>query len=398
VDKAGLVWGVNYDGPAGLDSTYIVGSVTKPFTATAALQLYEQGMLDLDADISRYLPFDVRNPREPNTPLTTRMLLAHTSGLASDNEHYTVHQAGGDNTIFEFFEDVFEVEVEYRSQNQSRDEFYKELLVPGGEYYSRRVWSAKTGTHRYSNIGYGLLAFLVQNISGEKFEDYVVNHILKPLGMSNSGFVVDPTLQAKPYSRIRGNRIRSPYRRITLTDGDSVENVMNHIRPAPLVPVPAGINPQLHDGYIAFPHYQNLGGNGGLRTSVADLSQFLAAHMNHGTAPNGYQLLTPESVDLMHSIQAKAAGTIDIFPLEGYGLGWSVCENGVQGHIGGALGYIAVMLMQESTSAGMILLVNMDWRFVNDADVKREFFTSYYLPIEEALLNGMKTLERGEEL
>ena len=60
-----LVWAKNYNGPAGLDSVYIVGSIQKPFTASAVLQLVEQGALDLDEDVSAYLPFPVRHPDYP---------------------------------------------------------------------------------------------------------------------------------------------------------------------------------------------------------------------------------------------------------------------------------------------------------------------------------------------
>ena len=63
---------------------YRMASVSKMVAAVGAMILVEQGKLDLDADISRYLGFQIRNPHFPTAPITTRMLLSHTSSLRDD--------------------------------------------------------------------------------------------------------------------------------------------------------------------------------------------------------------------------------------------------------------------------------------------------------------------------
>jgi CubicO group peptidase (beta-lactamase class C family) len=64
------------------------GSVQKVVDATAVLQLYEKGKINLDADISNYLPFEIKHPEYPDIPITMRMLLAHRSGLDAVRDQF----------------------------------------------------------------------------------------------------------------------------------------------------------------------------------------------------------------------------------------------------------------------------------------------------------------------
>lgn len=75
--------------PLTRDTKLRIASISKVFVAAAYMQLAEQGKIDLDADISRYLGFTLRNPNYPDTPITSKMLLSHTSSLR-DGEVYTI--------------------------------------------------------------------------------------------------------------------------------------------------------------------------------------------------------------------------------------------------------------------------------------------------------------------
>jgi len=66
---------------------------------------------------------------------------------------------------------------------------------------------------------------------------------------------------------------------------------------------------------------------------VPDLAQFLIAHMDKGLAPKGCRLLQPESVEMMHQVAGSSAGSINSFGLVGQGMGWSLCEDGVEGQV-----------------------------------------------------------------
>ena len=79
-----LVWTKGFGNQTALDTIFPVASIQKTFIGTAILQLYEQGLIELDKDVSDYLPFEVKHPDFPEDTITVQMLLTHTSGLTSE--------------------------------------------------------------------------------------------------------------------------------------------------------------------------------------------------------------------------------------------------------------------------------------------------------------------------
>ncbi|RRR96875.1 serine hydrolase domain-containing protein [Glycomyces terrestris] len=132
------------------------GSVSKVFTATAVMQLVEDGVLDLDTDVAAYLDFDI--PREYEEDLTLRHLLSHTGGF----EERIAGLIG-----------VAGAEVDLR-----------EALATDPP---RQVFRPGT-TPSYSNYGNALAGYIVERASGLPFEAYVDREILDPLGMDSSSF------------------------------------------------------------------------------------------------------------------------------------------------------------------------------------------------------------------
>ncbi|OYY70046.1 serine hydrolase [Sphingomonas sp. 28-63-12] len=131
-----------------------IASVTKLFTATAAMQQAEQGKLPLTVDIGRYLDFPVR--RVSNQPVTMANLLTHTAG---------------------FEEGVFGMFVH---PNEAR---------PLGAVLKATLPAlvrAPGQQSAYSNHGMGLAGYLVERASGERYQDYLARHIFAPLGMTHS--------------------------------------------------------------------------------------------------------------------------------------------------------------------------------------------------------------------
>ena len=132
-----------------------LGSITKQFTATAILQLQDQGLLDLQAPISTYLP---------NYPvgeqITIHQLLNHTSGIAEFTE-------------LENFEQTTKIEV---ALNDLIARFSHEPLefLPGERY-------------RYTNSGYIVLTKIIETVSGYSYKDYLQHCIFEPLEMMDSG-------------------------------------------------------------------------------------------------------------------------------------------------------------------------------------------------------------------
>jgi len=207
------------------------GSVAKIFTWTAIMQLYEQGCLGLDEDIRNYLEpdidFPVRFDGGDAGPVTFRHLLTHTAG----------------------FEDVLE------------DLFTFEPQAPLGEYIRRhqpaRIFPPGT-VMAYSNYGTALAGYIVEHISGMRFEEYVGQHIFKPLDMRHS------TMEQPPPGALAGQLV-TLYRWV---DDRFMSGRFEHM------PAPAG----------------------GLSTTAADMARFLQANLKGGTP-----ILQKQTMQRMHT-------------------------------------------------------------------------------------------------
>ncbi|HEY0302666.1 MAG TPA: serine hydrolase domain-containing protein, partial [Rhizomicrobium sp.] len=133
------------------------GSVSKLFTWTAVMQLVEQGKLDLDADVNRYLDFAI--PPAFGKPVTMRNLMTHSAGF---EETLRPLLLGNPHTL--------------EPLNSVLKEALPPRIFPPGEVPA------------YSNYGATLAGYIVQRVSGEPFDDYVARHIFGPLGMRHATF------------------------------------------------------------------------------------------------------------------------------------------------------------------------------------------------------------------
>ncbi len=141
-------------------SLFHMASVSKPFAATAVMQLVEQGKIKLTGKLTEYLPyFKLADPRYKD--ITIQQMLSHTSGI-SDVEDYQWDKPQYDEGAAERF---------------IRSLAPEELLFKPGE------------RHSYSNKAFDILADVVARTSGKTFEAYVKDHIFKPLGMKDSTFL-----------------------------------------------------------------------------------------------------------------------------------------------------------------------------------------------------------------
>lgn len=210
--------------PVTTDTLFMLASVSKAVTAAALMQLVEDKSrgLTLDQDINAKLPFTVRSPRFPSTPITYRMLLTHTASLIDSNTYWSIAMptplTQGDHPT-----PLLDFEKSYVVRNDS--------------------WSqARPGTaYSYSNTGAALIGLLVERISGKNLQDYTKANVFDRLGMKESSWFL---------RGLDASHIAVPY------DG------------APLAP-------QGHYGYPDYPAGQ-------LRTSVTQLSRFLLAFAQKG--------------------------------------------------------------------------------------------------------------------
>jgi CubicO group peptidase (beta-lactamase class C family) len=276
----------------------IIASISKTIIATAIMQLVETGSIDIEADINQYLPFSVRNPKYPNEPITTKMLLTHTSSI-SDGGYISEFYLYG---YFDYPVSLLDFEKGYLSEN--------------GQYYTSANYSnfKPKSNYEYSNVAAALAAFLVEQVSGVSFNDYCKRHIFQPLGMSKTTWFFSETPKSE---------IAIPYSNL---------NNLNPDKP-----------------FFSYPTYPD----GHLITTTEDLSKFMRAYILDGTF-NGYQLLQQSSVDTILSIQYETKS-------EKQGLIFYNLENpqfSVWGHNGGDPGVSTEMYFDKTKKVGYIMFTN----------------------------------------
>jgi len=152
--------------------------------------------VDLDVDLNTVLPFELQNPKRPGDGITARQLLTHTSYLR-DGLFYAEHYACGDPR--------FSLAI-----------WLKEYLTPGGAFYNAQQnfqdWEPGS-RFQYTNISFGLLAYIVELKSGIRFPEYCRRNIFARLNMdSTSWMLADSGLSRHvvPYTWVENSTARGP--------------------------------------------------------------------------------------------------------------------------------------------------------------------------------------------
>jgi len=329
VKKNRLLWSKGYGWaniekkiPMSPDSVMNIGSISKTFTATAIMQLWEKGEFQLDDDVNDYLNFAVKNPRYPNEAITFRQLLTHRSSI-KDGSAYGKSYACGDPTI-------------------TLGTWLKEYITPGGAFYSKEenfhIWKpGERGTlpsrpRSYTNVGFGLLGYLVEVLSGMTFSDYTKINIFEPLNMKETSWFLsdlDISKHAVPYAYVSDGKLRT---RVLQEEGMKEKAYSKE-----------GFIPNC---LYSFPNYPD----GLVRTSVNQLARFLMAYINNGVYRNK-RILNGDTIQNMLSDHHF-----------GRGLCWSKSEldsgNAVWGHGGGDPGINTDMRFRPSDGVGVIVFAN----------------------------------------
>lgn len=243
--------------PASSQTIYTLMSISKLFIGVATMQLWEQGRIDLDADICQYLPFEVHNPKFPDDKITTSMLLNYTSGLAWPEDEDRIP------AFYEFFDD---------DKTPLISEWLPNYILQGGESYKSAVWkNYRPGEKElYSNIATSLLALIVEQISGQDYRDYCREYILDPLEMHQSAY---------RFSELNENLLATPYIGIT--------------------------TPFKQFNYRIYPA-------GNLKSNIDDFSHFMIAILNYGEY-KANRILKKSTIETMLTVQNPASGVSNIF-------------------------------------------------------------------------------------
>ncbi|WP_179281427.1 serine hydrolase [Paenibacillus sp. XY044] len=274
--------------PVTPETPFGLGSIGKSITAMAVLQLAESGKIDLDAPIQRYIPTKYSGAKS----ITVRQLLNQTSGFSQISTF--------SNTL------------------SSISDLNQDALEKNAMSYAEKFLKQSNQTehpYRYSNANYVLLGYIVQQVSGQSYGDYVKEHIFSPLSMHNSFVTLDEAAE---------HGLAAPYRRIF------------------------GYNVAYDGPYIFIPGDAPAGY---LYTSAEDMSHYLIAQINGGRFEKD-SVLSPEGIRLMQT--EPVPGT--------YAMGWMtgrINDMPVIGQPGGSIGFQAQAYIVPEQQLGVIVFSNV---------------------------------------
>ena len=306
------------DGPnemaAEPDTVFPWGSMTKMATATAIMQLVDQGLVDLDAPVSDYLDYF---PAEHG--ITVRQLLDHSAGLREP--------------------------VGFLLPSLSLDG----QPLPDPDLIAKAYLEGFTGpmfepgsASAYGNPHFLMLGQIVAEVSGQPYIEYVKEHILVPLGMDNTDFFYSSQAMIDPAA--------APA--FTAADAEGFITMMDQARG-----LGDGVDfiREVDDRFAWMNRFNVLAANGGLIGPATEAIRFALMHLNGGEL-DGVRILSSEAVALMQEMQYSTTGD----PL-GYGVAWRIfaeAEHPFVEHDGSGVGLWAKMRLYPEQGLAILLMSN----------------------------------------
>lgn len=279
-----------------------IASISKSFATTALMQLVEKKKLSLDQDVSELIGFKLRNPKYPNVPITIKMLLSHTSSLC-DSLGY------------------FELDVVNPSKNSGYAKAYHSYYAPGAQY-------------DYCNLGFNIIGSLVEKLSGVRFDNYVRNNVIKPLGLYANHNV--DSLDANKF--------------VTLYSKDATGKFV------PDLSAYRSRTADIANGYIMGYSTPLFSPTGGIKISAQDLAKYMIMHMNYGKS-GSVRIISKKSSHLMQTPVIATnqwtkycmalLHTTNLIPGED-----------MVGHTGSAYGLYSAMFFEPNKKFGFVMMTN----------------------------------------
>ena len=302
----------NWNLPLTSESRFRVASISKIFTAAGYMKLVEEGKINLDEDVSRYLGFTLRNPSYPNRVITSRMLLSHTSSIRDYPTPYVPFKSN----VKSFFTSA---------------DCWTRGKAPGSE-----------------------------KVSGQRFDKYMTKNVLKPLDIKGS-------FNLRDFSSSDLQKMGTLYRKTKGESGRYYAQIDDRPIDLPSASLLSSYRPGTNAGIFS--------PQGGLRISPEELAHMLEMLLNQGKF-KGKELLKPTTVQLMEKPvwnynPAQPNGNIENDSIESYGLALQYFSgNGstrpapnrpdfhLVGHLGEAYGFIGGLMWQPGTKNGFLFLQN----------------------------------------
>jgi len=301
-----------------------IASISKTFIATALMKVVDQGLVELDDSINKYLPYKITNLTYPDTPITIRHLATHTSSFDDPN--------GGKGNIFseklkkENWRSIWHLIIDGYNTNVDipMHVFLKDVFSNEENFMNKRP-----GTYyEYSNYGSALLAHILEIVTKTDYKTYTKKEIFEPLGMNSTGW--------------------------NFNEVDTV----NHIT-------------YYNDNYKPIPKYSIITyPDGGLYTNVTDLTKYMQEIMK-GYYEEG-SLLETSSFKEMLSSQSKLIETKT-------GLFWDLDQSCCIGHGGNDFGIATMMYFDIRDGIGRIVFTNIDIQQEKQEEIFYSIFNETFI-------------------
>ncbi len=300
-----------------------IASISKSFTATALMQLVEQGKISLDDDVSGLIGFRIRNPRFPDTPITLKMLLSHTAGLRDKGGYSTldrINPAINGDCAGAYFE-----------------------YEPGTKY-------------RYSNLGLNLAGSILEKVSGVRFDEYIRKNIFEPLNIYGGHNVdeLDKSRLASIY-RFRKNRLVRSKGAYRSTADKMPAYVMGYS--TPIFSPTGGVKITAHDLAIYMMMHMNYGEYNGVRLISEKSAKLMQTPVSEGRAR--YGLCLKEFVNFIDDDKCNVAGQYPV------------------GHTGSAHGLKSIMIWSPVDGWGIVAMTN-GFALNHNKDIRRALANAIY--------------------
>ena len=283
-----------------LDSKHIfrIASISKSFTATSIMQLVDAGKVNLDEDVSNLIGFTVRNPKFPDKIISLRLMLSHLSSI-NDNEGY------------------FNLDVIDPNKNPNWMKAYSDY-APGDSFL-------------YCNLNYNMIGAILERASQQRFDDYVIQQVLKPLSLyggydvtkldsSRFAYIYEYNTDSKKYTRSVGAY---------------------------------AVRSELKDGYQLGRTTPVFSPTGGMKISAPDLAQYMMMHMRMGKYKGGKLLSKKNAMLMQEPVSLK----------EPYGFALETSTTMIPGeiligHTGVAYGLYSAMFFHPDKEYGIVVIIN----------------------------------------
>lgn len=284
--------------PLNNQDIFRIASISKSFTTTAIMQLVGKGQLNLDQDVSELVGFKVRNPKFPNKVITLKMLLSHRSSI-NDSEGY------------------FSLDAIDPSKNVNWTKCYNNYEPDNG--------------YMYCNLNYNMAGSILEKITGVRFDQYIKQQILDPLGLYGGYNVntLDSNLFAKiyEYNKDSARFIFSPN-----AYASRKEEISNYTmgRTTPI------FSP-----------------TGGMKISAHDLAEYMIMHSQLGKH-KGVRIMPKKLAKQMQEALSEE---------ELYGMAIETTNKLIEGksmigHTGSAYGLYSLMFFEPKEQFGFVVITN----------------------------------------